>query len=154
MDSIPPRLWVPLVILYVVSLWLLVSFLLALIGGWLELGRTYKALLKFDGQIFRLQHAYMRFLTSYRAAVSVGASPKGLYLAVFFLFRFCHPPLFIPWQDISVRQSKFLWIRLYEFEFRQAPSVRLRLREKLGKKIQAAAGDAWPGDRAKAGAAF
>jgi hypothetical protein len=75
-------------------------------------------------------------------------------LSVFFPFRFGPPPLFIPWQDISLRGGRPLWFRVYRFEFRQVPSIRLRLRKTFGKKIQTALGPAWPGDRALTGPAF
>lgn len=143
-----------LVVGFFISIWLLVSSLIAAIGGWLELGRHYKASRVFDGKLFRFQDAYVRFLTHYGKVVTVGVNDEGMQLAVFFPFRFCHPPLFIPWEDISVRPTRCLWVWVYEFEFRQVPSIRLRLREKLGNKIQEAAGKAWPGDRGATGAAF
>jgi hypothetical protein len=151
MKSIP----IPVVItLYVVFVWVAVNFLISWIGGWFELSRTYRATQEFNGQIWRFQDVYLRLLTRYHGAVSVGASQEGLYLSVIFLVRPGHPPLFIPWQDISVKPGKVLWVRVYQFQFRQVPSVRLRLKEKLVKDIQAAAGASWPGDRAATGAAF
>ncbi|HBX43163.1 MAG TPA: hypothetical protein DEH27_04950 [Deltaproteobacteria bacterium] len=37
----------------------------------------------------------------YGGAVFVRVSPHGLGLSVFFLLRFYHPPMFIPWSDIT-----------------------------------------------------
>lgn len=142
------------VALYAIVLWAGVSFLISLIGGWFELGRTYRTRQPFDGQVWKFQDAQFRLIAGYHNVLSVGVNSEGLYLSVFLPFRFGHPPLLIPWQDISVRPGRYLWFRVYRFEFRQVPSVHLRLREKLGKKIQAAAGPVWPGDRAPTGAAF
>jgi hypothetical protein len=140
--------------LFAICLWVSVSFFIALIGGWFELGRIYRATHPFAGPLWRFQDAQFRLLTGYRNILTAGASAEGLYLAVFLPFRIAHPPLFIPWQDISVRPGRVLWFRVYKFEFRQAPSVRMQLREKLGKKIQIAAASSWPGDRGISGPAF
>jgi hypothetical protein len=140
--------------LFALCMWVTVSFLIALVGGWFELGRIYRATRGFAGSSWRFQDAQFRLLTHYNNILTVGSNADGLYLAVFLPFRIGHPPLFIPWQDVSVRPGTFLWFRIYKFEFRQVPSVRLQLREKLGKKIQIAAGSAWPGDRGVAGSAF
>ena len=140
--------------LFVIGLWLTVCFLIAVVSGWFELGRAYRAAQRFVGPTWRFQNAQFRLLTGYHNVLTVGANAEGLYLALLLLFRIGHPPLFIPWQDISVRPGKVLWVRTYKFEIRQAPSVHLQLREKLGKRIQDAAGSAWPGDRGAAGSAF
>ena len=141
-------------VVYFICLWVAISFVISLVGGWFELGRVYRAAKPFQGERWRFQDAYLRLLTSYRGVLTVGADAEGLYASVFAPFRIGHPPLFIPWQDISVQLGKCLWVRVYKFEFRQVPSVRLQLREKLGKKIQIAAGASWPGDRGTAGSAF
>jgi hypothetical protein len=140
--------------IYFLCLWTAVSLIISFVGGWFELGRVYRSAKPFPVSRWRFQDAYMRFLASYRGVLTVGADAEGLYASVFPLFRIAHPPLFIPWQDISVRPGKCLWVRVYKFEFRQVPFVRLQLREKLGKKIQIAAGSSWPGDRGVSGPAF
>ena len=137
--------------LYFISLWSGISLVVSLIGGWSELGRAYRAVVPFEGNRWNFQDAYLRLLTSYRGIVSVGANSEGFYASVFLPFRIGHPSLFVPWQDVSVRSDKCMWVRVYEFRFRQVPSVRFRLKEKLGKKIRDAAGPAWPGDRSTTG---
>jgi hypothetical protein len=141
-------------LVYFAALWSVVCYLISFIGGWYELGRLYAAERPFDGQKWYFQNAALRFAVGYHNILTIGVNTEGLYMAVFPLFRLGHPPLFIPWRDISVQQGKYLWVRVYKFEFRQAPSVSLRLREKLGRKVQMAAGAAWPGDRSTTGAAF
>ena len=41
-------------------------------------------------------------LARYNGVLTVGVNPAGLYLAVMPLFRPGHPPLFIPWPDVTV----------------------------------------------------
>ncbi len=128
--------------------------MISLLSGWLTLAKMYRATQPFDGERWHFQSARFRFNSRYNGMLTIGANQEGFFMAALFLFRLGHPPLFIPWQDITVRPVKFLWFRMYRFEFRQAPSVNLRLWEKLGKRVQTAAGQSWPGDRAAAGAAF
>src|SRR5437762_11860601 len=51
----------------------------------------------------------------------VGCSPE-LYLATMPLFRFRHPPLLVPWNEVSIAQRRILFFRF----------VRLGLGHELG----------------------
>ena len=75
----------------------------------------------------------MRWGTNYGNCLTVGAGYQGLYLSVLFLFRSGHPPLLIPWSDISVRTEKGRWFSWTEFRFSRAPSIPLRVSERLGQ---------------------
>jgi len=141
-------------ILLFICFWLALNYLISFFTGWLALAEIYRATQPFEGERWHFQSAKFRFTSGYKHVLTIGSNKEGLFLSVFFLFRVGHAPLFIPWQDISVRPAKFLWFRMFQFEFRQVPSIKVRLREKLGEKIQAAAGQFWPGDRASTGAAF
>ena len=139
-----PRYFLP----FFVLLWILVGFVVAQIGGWGELSRYYRAGNPFNGQRWSFRSGRMRLNMSYNNCLAVGANTQGLYVAVFFLFRTGHPPLFIPWQDISVKTGKTLWWPWTEFRFRQAPSVFLKTYGGLGEEIKSAAAASWPGERA------
>ncbi len=141
-------------VLFVVALWFAVGIAVSFLSGWAELARIYRLPGEFTGNRWKWQSARMRLLIGYNNCLTVGANQQGLYLAMFFPFRVGHPPLFIPWSDISVRKGKSLWWKWSEFRFRQAPSVWIRLNERLSKRIEDSAGPAWPGDRSATGAAF
>lgn len=85
-------------------------------------------------------------MMEYNNCLTIGSSSQGLYLAVLFFFRVGHPPLLVPWQDISVRMGKTLWWKWTEFRFRQAPGVYLKINARLGEEIKSAAGVFWPGE--------
>jgi hypothetical protein len=74
----------------------------------------------------------------------MGASPRALHLSVFFLFRVGHPPLHIPWGDISAKDTHWLLGRGYELHFRLAPEVKMRVPMQLGDELQSEAGSRWP----------
>lgn len=69
----------------------------------------------------------------YRAAINIGADNAGLYLSMFLLFRLGTPPLFIPWEHLSVKPS--VGPSSVEFRFLAAPTVFLRVGRSLGAAI-------------------
>ena len=124
--------------------WCGVIFLIALIGGWATLSRVYRFDGYFQGQQWSMQSARLGW-TNYNNVLTVGANWEGLYLSPLFLFRTGHPPLFIPWIDISVKKTASLFTSI-EFRFQQAPSVRLKLSQKLSQRLAEAAGASWPSE--------
>jgi hypothetical protein len=68
--------------------------------------------------------------------MTIGVTDQGLFLVPFILFRFLHPPLLIPWRDITgCKEGSFLWSQWSEFEVRRA-QVKIRVRGSLGELIR------------------
>ena len=141
MDTIRPELF----FLGLGVLWIGVTVLIARLSGWATLADVYRFSEHFNGYRWRFQRAQMRWGMSYNG-LTVGMNEKGLYLSVFFLFRMGHPPLFIPWRDISVSVKQGLLGSYMEFRFRRALFVPFWVTEGLGRGIARLAGDAWPGE--------
>jgi hypothetical protein len=121
-----------------VFLWLVVGFIVAQLSGWAELASHYRSTNPFEGQRLRFRSSKMRLNMQYNGCLTVGLSQQGMYLALLFLFRIGHPPLVIPWKDISTTTGKTLFWRWVEFRFQQAPSVWIRFYGKLGDEILSA----------------
>jgi hypothetical protein len=92
---------------YFVALWLLVSAVISLIGGWTKLAGAFRLGEPFVGQQWKGQSGQMRWIAGYGNCLTVGCNTEGLYLATMPLFRFRHPPLLVPWSEISISQRKF-----------------------------------------------
>jgi hypothetical protein len=120
---------------FFIFMWIAVGLILAQVGGWAELARHYRPANPFEGRMWRFRSGHMRLTVHYNNVLTVGASPEGLYLAVLFLFRVGHPPLLVPWKDISTTTGKTLLWRWAEFRFQQAPYVWIRFYGKLGDEI-------------------
>lgn len=146
-----PATDVELLVLAGVLVWIGIGFLISRVGGWAALAAAYEHSGEFQGDLLRFQTARMRWGTNYGNCLTVGATSRGLYLAVLFFLRIGHPPLLIPWTDISVREQAGGWFPFVEFRFRRAPSVVLRLAEPLARWLAERAGPAWPGERRTAG---
>lgn len=127
-------LWPGLFPVFFVGLWVFVLFLIARLGGWSRLAEYYQTQTRFEGQIWRFRSGRFRW-ASYNGCLTLGANDRGLYLAVFPLFRVGHPPLFIPWYDITTEEKKAFLTTYLEFRFAKAPSVTLRIPRSLGDTI-------------------
>lgn len=131
--------------LFFVLLWVAISFLISRLSGWGDLASYYS----YNGQLVTrklyLQSGSLRWLTGYRGCLTIGATPEGLYLAVLFLFRMGHEPLFIPWREISIRRKNIIFgLRMLEFRFNHAPTIPLVIPGRLEGFLTQVAGKDLP----------
>jgi hypothetical protein len=143
-NTADPALAPALFILMFIGIWLFVCIILSLIGGWQKFGRAYHAGEKIDGQNWSSQSGSARFGVGYRRCLNISANRNGLYISVLFLFRLGHPPLFIPWADITTKQEKYLFSDQVCFRFAKVPDVPFRISARLSDKIRSTVGEAWP----------
>jgi hypothetical protein len=138
-------------ILFFICLWIFISFVISFIGGWRELGKYYRSTNPVEGKKWTWQSGSFRYSTSYNHCLNIAANEEGIRIAVSFMFRIGHPPLFIPWAETRARQEKFLifW-KNTRFTFAKVPDVPFRISNKLAKKIQEAVGQAWPSEETHA----
>jgi len=114
--------------------WTAASFGIARLG-WTTLATRYRAWDHYDGEMWSFQSAQVGRGT-YRSCLTVGVTPPGLHLSVLFPFRLCHPPLLIPWGDITTTATQWSFGRGYELRFKQVPDVTIRLSGRLGDRLQ------------------
>lgn len=117
MHPLPPDdlLQLQLFPLLFVILWLSISTLLAVLGGWISLAKHFRAEQPVRGERFRFVSGSMgsRVLpVSFGNCLSVVVGDAGFGLSMFFLFRLFSPPLLIPWGAVkSVESKRVLWSR-------------------------------------------
>jgi hypothetical protein len=116
-------------------MWLAVSALSSLLGGWRELASRYAAVPDAGGARFLFStvslHAWL-LPTRYANCVTVRLSAEGFGLAVPFLFM--HPPVLIPWAAIrTCRKGGLLW-RYVEVALNR-PDTRIRLYGRAGAAV-------------------
>ncbi|MCB1323719.1 MAG: hypothetical protein H7A21_20070 [Spirochaetales bacterium] len=142
MDEAPPLALILVAApLFFVCMWCGVLLLLSFVGGWHFLAGHFAATGQPPSDI---QHMLggMIGLVSYRGVLSVSASPRGLYLATFVLFRPGHPALLIPRHVISDIQDSFgLLVKLKKFKVQKdGRSVTIRLPAPIVDKLDNAGG--------------
>jgi hypothetical protein len=130
--------------IYFLCLWLLVSATISFVGGWFSLARVYRTQVAFNATKWRMESGQMRWLTNYNHVLTLGVSQQGIYLASMFLFRFMHPPLLVPWNEIKVRRSKDWGVEYVILTMGHELAIPLRIRERLAAKLRESAGNWWP----------
>lgn len=136
-----PLVFVP----FFIALGCAAIFSIALFSGWRKLAERFRLRSSFTGVSWGLQSAYMRWASHYGNCLNVGADSAGLKLSVVFLFRVGHPPLFIPWSEISVvRRSSFLFFRRVRLELGREEQIPFVIGGSLADGLRIAAGASWP----------
>jgi hypothetical protein len=91
---------IPLAILIIFPLfWCFVVWMISLIGGWQRLAERYRAQQPASGKKWFSQYGYVN-RARYRNALNLATNDAGVFIEVMPIFRFCHPPLFIPWREL------------------------------------------------------
>lgn len=102
----------PYLILFVCA-WLFISWFIAHAGGWSTLANKYKATCEPPQHLHNFCSATLNWSANYQGVLRIGFLPEGLYLVPFFLFRFAHPPLLIPWSDITEANDSSRWFKRF-----------------------------------------
>ena len=113
------------------------SLLVSTISGWPKLAEHYGFEGEFEGQQWRAKTGRLGRMR-YRRQLIIGSNPEGLHLTVFPWLRIGHPPVFMPWVDITATEMVRFGLVKIVFEFRAVPSVNLEIPKKLGDQILSA----------------
>lgn len=126
------------------GIWIVMGIFIARVGGWASLASVYGYSGEFQGEWLRFQSARMRWGTNYGNCLTFGPNRLGVCLSTLIIFRLGHPPLFIPWTDISVSEQRGRWFNSVVLRFRRAPSIPLQISEQLARWLADRAGTSWP----------
>jgi len=120
-------------------MWIGATYLSAAISGWKLLARRFRLQGEFYGQKWCFESAQMRYRTNYGSILTIGANSAGLFTKPIFVFRLWHPPLFVPWPEITARPKKILFWNMVEYRLGREEQIPFRVHLRLAQKIQAAA---------------
>jgi hypothetical protein len=126
---------------FVLVLYLSVSFVISRWSGWATLARRFRTRSKFVGSRWHGQSAQMRWGCNYGACLTVGANSTGIYLSTLPFFPLLHPPLFIPWTEISVPSLSFGSVG---FNLGCETSIPFLVQVDLAERLKRAAGRGYP----------
>lgn len=142
MEDYLPFLIPPLFFIIFPIFWMSIVFFIAFLGGWTRLAQVYATERAFPPKTFSFQGARLGW-ANYNGVLTIGVSEEGMYMKPFFLFRVGHRPLFIPWYDVQIGEKKGLFGETI-YTFTRVKGVKLKLSSRLTKRLQEAAGPAWP----------
>src|SRR4051794_37498154 len=125
-DPTPPAWFGPVFPIVFVAFWLFILNVLASIGGWRQLARSYRATDRATGQRFLFRSANIGQV-NYGSCLRFVSGPAGLFVAVQLPFRPAHPPLFIPWSEVAASNYRGWIFQYVDFVFQKQPAVRMRI---------------------------
>ncbi len=135
-------------------------------NGWDDLAVYYLFRGTFPKDIIKRDPADLSFIadagivlwkgkSSTNFPIKIAADQKGLYLYDIFFGRFFHPPLFIPWGDLTVSRreipkflekiipSKTLSLVSIIFKIKRTPNITLEISAFMAKKIEENSQGVW-----------
>ena len=118
-----------------IPFWVLVCLIISLMG-WRELSKKYRFNGKFKGISYGLTSGTINSI-NYRSSLVMKCNDQGLYLDVFFLFKFFHPAIFIPWKEIRhVQEQKIFFLYYTELTINTPSATKIKLYTNTFKKIE------------------
>jgi hypothetical protein len=141
-----PALFTLFVFAAFIGAWLLAAAFVSRLSGWHDLAGRFALQGEFPSEQFRFKSARMKHGMNYNNCLTIGASAVGFSIATPWLFRSSHPPLFIPWTEISCVHTKILWWPMVQLQLGRENPVPFTVRESLAEQISKAAGASWPAE--------
>jgi hypothetical protein len=125
-----------LVALAFMALWLMLLYYMSETGGWSRLAEKHRLPERFCGQKWRFCTAIFKDEVRYKGVMTVGASERGLYLALLAPFSCYHPPVLIPWQFVrkSASGRRRQWGATLELG--DSPSVQINISVSLLRLLE------------------
>jgi hypothetical protein len=77
----------------------------------------------------------MRNWADYSGIIRIAVEENYLYLSVVFPWRIGHPPLCIPWREIKIGRTKFLWRRYVVLTLGNQEHIPMRNSERMAAKL-------------------
>lgn len=126
-----PLFWVGLI-------WLIGAF------GWRAVAEHYPDKPSMSGQLWRWRSLQIERGAAYNNGVTIAADSSGIRFSVPIVFRPGHPPMFIPWSDLTITRDRRWYGAVVRLEARKAPRA-IVLPQRLADRIAESVGAAWPG---------
>lgn len=112
---------------------------LARLGGWTTLAERYPGRTRPAKVARRFGYGVFRGWIGYNGGLVVGSDTEGLDLrAMPVILSLCHPPIFIPWREITRTETRSRWFGTgYALVTRRAPEVDFALRPGTFEAVRA-----------------
>lgn len=141
-----PFLFAALILAGIAAFQVLLLNLIAAFSGWKALAVRFRMQQPFSGQQWRWQSAQLRYYVGYNNCLVVGADQAGLFLGATWIVRTGHVPLFVPWNEITLRQIQRSWLmgNIVVLTLGRSEQIPFRIRASLADRLKPAAGSSWP----------
>lgn len=131
----PPLVLVFVVLVVEAALILGLMAVFAKSGGWSALAKAYGVPAPYQGERRKMNWVRVGWV-GYNGCMVVGADMERLYLSVWPFFNFRHPPLSIPWSEVSASLRPTLIGNCVSLRFQAAPKVNVEITRGLSKWLK------------------
>ncbi len=109
--------------------WFLLIALISYGGGWHALAQLYpdNPMAVVDGPSWSFQSMSLRTWCGYNGCMMIVAGDDGLRLAVWPIFRPAHPPLFLPYDEMTFEDLKMLGVNRTRVRMQRLPHITIDL---------------------------
>lgn len=137
-----PNTLSPYLLILFFALWVawmgFIFFLNSILSGWHALSKRFRTQSKFLGKSKTAGPFFnvcLRNWTDYSSIIKISADEKALYLSPRLSCRIGHPPLCIPWKEIKIGKTKFLWQRYVVLTLGEQERIPMRISERTAGKL-------------------
>lgn len=126
-------------VIFFVVVWCFVCLVISLLGGWFALSRRFAKQSEPLGETRTAGPFFykvcMRFWGNYSSVIRLTAAGDALYPSVLFPFRFGHPPLRIPWNEITVGTTRRFFRNWLVLTLGNEERIPMRIPERMARKL-------------------
>jgi hypothetical protein len=125
-----------------VLLWCIVAKILVQLSGWTSVAKVYPH----TGPLPRTNRWDFCSIPNLTMShcVHVAVDKNGMYFRLWLFFRLGNPSIFVPWSDISVSNSHFLFVPTARISFKKIPEVAFQFYAITANKFADAEKNRWP----------
>jgi hypothetical protein len=105
-------------------------------SGWYILAVYYRSSAPFTGRTWRFRAASFRTFYPYWLTLTIGANHSGLYLAQLWPWRLTHPPLLVPWGDVTFEARRWFEIGARSLLLGREHPVRVTISRRIIAEMQ------------------
>lgn len=91
--------------IFFIGMWCMVGYKIAQ-HGWSDFAKLYRVNKLPQGPTYWMQSGSFNWQGSYARAINIVISPEGIGFSMIFLFRCGHPPLLVPWSNVTAVEEK------------------------------------------------
>lgn len=127
--------------------WFMMSHFIASQSGWKALAAAYPVFDDFGGDKKFMQSAgfggHSLIAPAYSRILTVGANGQGVYFAVFILFRAGHTPFFVPYEELSGKERKVMFMSYVTLTPAKEPALAITINRRLARWIEERSNGNW-----------